>query len=314
MNICKEAYKSKLHTAITLGKFDGIHLGHGELLAELKRQKEKGMSTLIFTFSKSPQGYLNQTEEVSIFSKEEKMDYFNQIPWIDNYYEVQVTKEFLNLEPEDFVKKYLVDKFRVKHIIVGEDFRFGHNKKGDVSLLEKLGEQYHYTVTSMKKIKKQKVEISSTEIRRILEQGEMVKANEILGHPFYLMGMVLHGRKLATELGFPTANVEYPKEKIQIPFGVYVTQIEVEGESFQGITNVGTKPTITEEKKVLAESYLLDFKGEIYGKQIKIYFYEFLRPELKFETIEHLKIQMQQDVEIAKARTGGIYNVSKLCI
>ena len=118
---------------------------------ELKRQKEKGMSTLLFTFSKSPQVYLNQTEEVSIFSNEEKMDFFNQIPWLDNYYEVQVTKEFLDLEPEEFVKKYLVDKFRVKHVIVGEDFRFGHNKKGDVSLLKELGDVYHYTVTSIKK-------------------------------------------------------------------------------------------------------------------------------------------------------------------
>lgn len=305
MNICKEEYESKLHTAITLGKFDGIHLGHGELLVELKRQKEKGMSTLLFTFSKSPQVYLNQTEEVSIFSKEEKMDFFNQIPWIDNYYEVQVTKEFLDLEPEEFVKKYLVDKFRVKHVIVGEDFRFGHNKKGDVSLLKELGDVYHYTVTSIKKIKKQKVEISSTDVRKILEQGEMKKANKILGHPFYLMGTVLHGRRLATELGFPTANVEYPKEKIQIPFGVYATKIEVEGNFFHGITNVGTKPTVTEEKKVLAESYLFDFKGEIYGKQIKIYFYEFLRPELKFETIGHLKIQMQQDVEKAKIICHG---------
>ena len=300
MNICKEEYKSKLHTAVTIGKFDGIHLGHGELLAELKKQKEKGMSTLLFTFSKSPQVYLNQTEEVSIFSKEEKMFFFNQISWIDDYYEVEVTEEFLNLEPEEFIKKYLVDKFKVKHVIVGEDFRFGHKKKGDVSLLRKLGKTYQYGVTSIKKIRNQKVEISSTEIRRILEQGEMRKANEILGHPFYLMGTVLHGRRLATNLGFPTANVEYPKEKIQIPFGVYATKIEVEGRFWDGITNVGTKPTITEEKKVLAESYLFDFKDEIYGKQIKIYFNDFLRPELKFETIEQLKIQIQNDVEQAR--------------
>lgn len=128
----------------------------------------------------------------------------------------------------------------------------------------------------------------------------MKKANEILGHPFYLMGRVLHGRELARELGFPTANVEYPKDKIQIPFGVYVTKIEVEGKIFNGITNVGSKPTVTEDKKVLVESYLFDFEGELYEKQIKICFYEFLRKELKFETIEHLKEQMQRDVEKAK--------------
>lgn len=300
MNICKEEYKSKLHTAITIGKFDGIHLGHGELLVELKKQKDRGMSTLLFTFSKSPQVYLNHIEEVSIFSKEEKMDFFNQISWIDDYYEVKITEEFLNLEPEEFIKKYLVDKFKVQHVIVGEDFRFGHNKKGNVSLLRELGETYHYTVTSVKKISNLNVEISSTEIRRILEQGEMRKANEILGHPFYLMGTVMHGRRLATNLGFPTANVEYPKEKIQIPFGVYATKIEVEGRLWDGITNVGTKPTITEEKKILAESYLFDFKDEIYGKKIKVYFHDFLRPEVKFETIEQLRNQIQNDVKKAK--------------
>lgn len=300
MNICKEEYKSKLHTAITIGKFDGIHLGHGELLVELKKQKDRGMSTLLFTFSKSPQVYLNQTKETLIFTKEEKIEFFRQLGWIDSYYEVPVTKEFLDLEPEAFVKKYLVDKFKVQNIIVGEDFRFGHHKKGDVLLLKELGEVYGYTLTSIKKKKKQNFKVSSTDIRRILTQGEMKKANEILGHPFYLMGRVLHGRELARELGFPTANVEYPKDKIQIPFGVYVTKIEVEGKIFNGITNVGSKPTVTEDKKVLVESYLFDFEGELYEKQIKICFYEFLRKELKFETIEHLKEQMQRDVEKAK--------------
>lgn len=302
MNICKEEYKSKSYTAVTIGKFDGIHLGHGELLAELKKQKEKGMSTLVFTFSKSPQSYLNGSEETSILSKEEKVDFFHQISWIDHYYEVNVTDEFLQLAPEEFIKEYLVDRLKARYVIVGEDFRFGCNKRGDVPLLKEFGKKYHYSVTSIKKIQNQNVEISSTEIRYILEQGNMKKANEILGHPFYLMGTVLHGRRLATGLGFPTANVEYPKEKIQIPFGVYATRIEVDGKVWNGITNVGTKPTITEEKKVLAESYLFDFQEEIYGKKIKIFFYEYLRSEVKFETIEQLKCQIQNDVEEAKHR------------
>ena len=300
MNICKEEHQSERYTAITIGKFDGVHIGHGELLTELKKRKEEGMSTLVFTFSKSPQNYLNQTEEMSIFSKQEKLEYFHQISWVDEYYEVQVTKEFLGLSPEEFVVKYLLRKFKAKHIIVGEDFRFGCNKSGDVSLLKKMGEKYNFSVTSIKKIGRQEMEVSSTEIRRVLEQGDMERANEILGHPFYLMGNVQHGRRLATDLGFPTANVEYPKDKIQIPFGVYATRIEIEEKSFYGITNVGTKPTVTSEKKVISESYLFDFNEEIYEKRIKIYFYKFLRPEMKFETIEQLKLQIREDVKNAE--------------
>ena len=300
MNICKEEHQSERYTAITIGKFDGVHIGHGELLTELKKRKEEGMSTLVFTFSKSPQNYLNQTEEMSIFSKQEKLEYFHQISWVDEYYEVQVTKEFLGLSPEEFVVKYLLRKFKAKHIIVGEDFRFGCNKSGDVSLLKKMGEKYNFSVTSIKKIRRQEMEVSSTEIRRVLEQGDMERANEILGHPFYLMGNVQHGRRLATDLGFPTANVEYPKDKIQIPFGVYATRIEIEEKSFYGITNVGTKPTVTSEKKVISESYLFDFNEEIYEKRIKIYFYKFLRPEMKFETIEQLKLQIREDVKNAE--------------
>ena len=300
MNICKEEHQSERYTAITIGKFDGVHIGHGELLTELKKRKEEGMSTLVFTFSKSPQNYLNQTEEMSIFSKQEKLEYFHQISWVDEYYEVQVTKEFLGLSPEEFVVKYLLRKFKAKHIIVGEDFRFGCNKSGDVSLLKKMGEKYNFSVTSIKKIRRQEMEVSSTEIRLVLEQGDMERANEILGHPFYLMGNVQHGRRLATDLGFPTANVEYPKDKIQIPFGVYATRIEIEEKSFYGITNVGTKPTVTSEKKVISESYLFDFNEEIYEKRIKIYFYKFLRPEMKFETIEQLKLQIREDVKNAE--------------
>ena len=300
MNICKEEHQSERYTAITIGKFDGVHIGHGELLTELKKRKEEGMSTLVFTFSKSPQNYLNQTEEMSIFSKQEKLEYFHQISWVDEYYEVQVTKEFLGLSPEEFVVKYLLRKFKAKHIIVGEDFRFGCNKSGDVSLLKKMGEKYNFSVTSIKKIGRQEMEVSSTEIRLVLEQGDMERANEILGHPFYLMGNVQHGRRLATDLGFPTANVEYPKDKIQIPFGVYATRIEIEEKSFYGITNVGTKPTVTSEKKVISESYLFDFNEEIYEKRIKIYFYKFLRPEMKFETIEQLKLQIREDVKNAE--------------
>ena len=300
MNICKEEYKSKLDMAVTLGKFDGIHLGHSELLKELKKQKEKGNSTLLFTFSKSPQAYLGKKEEEYIFSKEEKLDFFRQLSWLDYYYEVPVSDEFLLLEPEDFVKRYLVDKFKVRQIIVGEDFRFGHKKKGNVSLLKTLGKTYHYELTVIKKIKQQEQDISSTEIRRILEKGEMKKAEEILGHPFYLIGTVQHGRNLASKLGFPTANVEYPSEKIKIPFGVYLTRIEVEGKILNGITNVGTKPTVTQETKILAESFLFDFEQELYGKKIKIYFDDFLRTERKFDSIEALKSQIQQDVAKAK--------------
>lgn len=300
MNICKEEYKSKLDMAVTLGKFDGIHLGHSELLKELKKQKERGKSTLLFTFSKSPQVYLGKKEEEYIFSKEEKLDFFRQLSWLDYYYEVPVSDEFLLLEPEDFVKWYLVDKFKVRQIIVGEDFRFGHKKKGDVSLLKTLGKTYHYELTVIKRIKQQEQDISSTEIRRILEKGEMKNAEEILGHPFYLIGTVQHGRNLASKLGFPTANVEYPSEKIKIPFGVYLTRIEVEGKILNGITNVGTKPTVTQETKILAESFLFDFKQELYGKKIKIYFDDFLRMERKFDSIEELRTQIQQDVAKAK--------------
>lgn len=287
------------NTAITLGKFDGIHIGHRRLLNRVKQYKQQGLETVVFSFFLPPATLLSDRELNLIFTEEEKKEQLEQFG-IDTIISYPFTKETLKMEPEQFVEQLLVKQLDAKVIIVGSDFRFGHNRKGDIDLLKSLAVKFNYRVEIFDKVKMEGSCVSSSRIRKELRNGHMELVKNMLGQPYFVSGIVTHGRKLGRTLGMPTANVVPADEKLLPPFGVYASKTEVDGTLYDGITNIGVKPTVGEEKKRLVETFLFDFQGDLYGKELRTSLYYFERPEKKFDSIEQLKNQMERDTLFGK--------------
>ncbi len=299
-------------TAVVIGKFDGIHLGHLYLLTVLMMQKEQGLKTVVFTFDKSPASLFGQEGDTyrELCTAEEKRAIFESIG-IDVLIEFPMNPETAAIPAKEFITEILHKQLRCNKLIAGEDITFGHKGRGDSNLLMQYSEECGYQVEILEKVSMNPLypeeapaeEISSTAIRKAINAGNIAKVSKMLGRPYSVEGEVIHGRQLAGGLlEMPTANVKWPENKVIPAFGVYFTEITVDGKCYHGITNVGKKPTVNEssEREVLAESYLYDFQGELYGRQILIEFYKFVRPEQKFENLDALKEQMQRDMSAGK--------------
>ena len=299
-------------TAVSLGKFDGIHRGHGRLMEYLAEKKKLGRKTVVFTFDIPPRaGTDAHSFNKVLTTNEEKMQLFLEMG-IDYLLECPFTPEIMHMEPEDFVEM-LVKRLHVKSIVVGTDFRFGHNRRGDHQLLQKLSDFYGYDVLVVDKVQENGRDISSTFIREEILRGEVEHANELLGYRYFVQGQVLHGNEIGRTLDAPTANLLPAKEKLLPPFGVYVTRTTVldsPEKIYGGITNVGCKPTISGEHPAGVETHLFGFRGNLYDKQIRVEFLARVRPEQRFDSLEELKNQMHNDIEFGiKYYT----NITKIC-
>ncbi len=302
-------------TAVSLGKFDGIHKGHKCLLKYLDEQKKKGLKTAVFTFDTPPNWRLYAPQEGKLLTTNgEKAQIFAE-HGIDYLIECPFTPEIMRMEAEAFVE-LIVRRLHIKSFAVGTDFRFGHNRQGDHVLLQKLSGRLGFTLYVADKCRADGREISSTFIREELLAGRLIKANRLLGYPYFVQGTVVHGKEIGGPLlGIPTLNLIAPKEKLLPPFGVYLTRTAVYGEPgtegvlFGGITNVGCKPTVEGENPVGVETHLLEFDRRIYGKKIRVEFLDSVRPEKKFRSLDELREQMERDVAYAKERwdNGRLY-------
>ena len=282
------------NTAVSLGKFDGIHIGHQRLMDCILSYKEKGLKAVVFSFLVHP-GALLGGSELSLSLTEKEKQYKLRKMGIDVLVSYPFSKEMLSMEPEQFIKEILVEKLDAKVIVIGEDFRFGHKRRGDAALLREFASQYGYEVQVFEKVRIEGEIVSSTNVRKAVQEGNMGVVQQMLGEPYSITGEVVHGRKLGRELGMPTANVIPDKQKLLPPSGVYVSRTLVDGIWYEGITNIGVKPTITEEKIKLAETFLFDYHGDLYGKEIRTNLYYFERPEQKFDSLDALKKQMEED-------------------
>ena len=291
------------NTVVSLGKFDGIHRGHGRLLEYLEEKRKEGLKTVIFTFDIPPGWRLNSPQEGKLLTTNEEKRQLLERHGIDYLVECPFTPEIMRMEPEDFVEQ-TVRRLHIKSFVVGTDFRFGHNRKGDYRLLQKLAGQYGYDLKVVDKRQEDGRDISSTFIREEILAGRLKKANRLLGYPYFVQGTVVHGNEIGgAKLGIPTANLILPGEKLLPPFGVYVTRTTVCGIEhgvYGGISNVGCKPTIAGENPVGVETHLLEFGEEIYGKQIWVEFLEKVRDEMRFGSLQELKEQMERDIAYAK--------------
>lgn len=286
------------NTVLSLGKFDGVHRGHDLLLENLFQKKKEGLSAAIFTFNIPPRQNVEHAMQHVLTTNEEKMHLLEQLG-VDYLIECPFTREIMCMEAQDFVRK-IVRELHVKCFVVGDDFHFGHNRCGDYHMLRDMAEELGYEVIVIKKIKEDERDISSTFVREEVELGHIEKANHLLGYPYFVCGKVEHGKEIGRTIGIPTINLLPPKEKLLPPFGVYVSKVLIDGKEYHGVTNVGRKPTIAGENPVGVETHILDVAQDLYGKEVKVEFLKFVRPEQKFDSVESLKNQMQQDVATAK--------------
>lgn len=286
------------NTVLSLGKFDGVHRGHDLLLENLFQKKKEGLSAAIFTFNIPPRQNVEHAMQHVLTTNEEKMHLLEQLG-VDYLIECPFTREIMCMEAQDFVRK-IVRELHVKCFVVGDDFHFGHNRCGDYHMLRDMAEELGYEVIVVKKIKEDERDISSTFVREEVELGHIEKANHLLGYPYFVCGKVEHGKEIGRTIGIPTINLLPPKEKLLPPFGVYVSKVLIDGKEYHGVTNVGRKPTIAGENPVGVETHILDVAQDLYGKEVKVEFLKFVRPEQKFDSVESLKNQMQQDVATAE--------------
>lgn len=292
-------FKIEEPTAVTLGKFDGLHRGH-ELLMNtvLEYSKKYQVSSVAFTFDMPPR---NRVEEIiaNVLTTNDEKQYIFEKQGIDYLIECPFTTEVMSMEPKDFIE-WISKSLNMKYVVVGDDFRFGHKRAGDYHTLQEYEEAYGYKTIVLDKLKDSNRDISSTYVREKIADGNIRKANELLGYNYFIKSEILHGKKLGRRIGMPTINMILPKNKLLPPNGVYVTEVLVDGKTYMGVTNVGYKPTVSEERVIGVETYIDDFNQDLYGEKIVVSFLEFIRPEMKFASIEELKAQMESDIQVAR--------------
>lgn len=283
------------NSAVTLGKFEGLHLGHQLLFNRVISYKEQGLQAVTFSFLMHPGSFFAKKEYNLLYTEEEKVNKLRRIG-MDVLVSYPFTEEVRSMEAEDFIKDVLVGKMDAKIIVVGNDFRFGHNRRGDIQMLMKYEEIYGYKVIAYEKERWHEIVIGSSEIRNKLQTGNIEEVNEMLGQPYSILGTILHGRKIGRTLGMPTTNILPGENKLLPPCGIYVTYTLIDGVRYKGVTNIGYKPTVGEEKNIGVETFLLDFDQDLYGKEIEVELLHYLRPEVKFDTLAELKTAMEQDI------------------
>lgn len=285
------------NTVITLGKFDGNHIGHRSLFSEamrIKKESTEDLSTVIFTFDINPGELTLGTDSGNLYTSAERME-IEEAEGIDYVLIWPFTKETMNKSPEEFVREVLAERLGVRYVVVGEDFRFGKNRSGDVAALAELGEKYGFQVKALPKVMYKGQEVSSSRIKEAILAGNLKEANFMLGSPFTVTGVVKSGKHLGRKLGFPTINFIAPEGKILPPDGVYATKTYVDGKPYISISNVGVRPTFVDGNVRTIETNIFDFDNDIYGENVRVEFYSFIRPERKFKDVSELMDEIEKN-------------------
>lgn len=287
---------------VTSGTFDGVHLGHQKILQRIREiaKSIKG-ETILLTFWPHPRLVLYPKEHnlrlLSTF--EEKAKLLRQFG-IDHLISIPFTKEFSQLTSQEFIQRILVDKIRTKKLVIGYDHRFGKNREGSFEYLLQHSGEFGFDLEEISRQDVDEIGVSSTKIRNALESGDIITANNFLGRPYELNGLVIKGQQIGRSIGFPTANVHIPNSYKLIPKdGVYAVEASVNGSLYKAMLNIGNRPTVDGSSKSV-ETHLFDFQGDLYDKQITIYLRDYLREEQKFESLEALKSQLLIDQQRAK--------------
>ena len=294
-----KARKNRKAIVASIGIFDGVHLGHQHLIKQVIRQARRlKAQSAIFTFSPHPLMMLNplRVPHLLIFLRH-RLRLISSLG-IDLCLVLKFNRALANMPPEEFVRN-LTNKFRIKKLLIGENFYFGKNKCGDLRLLKELGKKYNFKVEKIKIIKAQGKSISSTKIRQLVRQGKLNIVSKLLGRPVSILGTVTKGFARGRTLGFPTANIN-PHHEVLPPFGVYAVRVKINEGWHQGILNIGRRPTFFRDGQPSIEVHLFDFQRNIYGKDLEIIFLKKMRAEKRFKSTSALAQQIKKDVERVK--------------
>lgn len=296
-------YLDSRRSAVTFGKFDGLHLGHQKLVEEvLKLKKENNIVGIVCAFDMRPLWKAKRMSMERLMTGRERYHHLDKE--MDYLVECPFTEKFRSMSAKDFIHDVICGVFHAEYVVVGTDFRFGRDQGGDVHTLERYAKEYGYKLVVIEKERYNGNVISSTYIRDVLKEGNVRLTNYLLGYPFEVNGRVEHGRQLGRTLGFPTMNVAWPEYKLVPPRGVYISEITVDGIKYPGISNVGVKPTVSKDNRVVLESFLFGYGSEAYGRKIKAELLEFRRPEQKFGNIDEMKACIDKDIVYGKRYFG----------
>ncbi len=298
LDITKSDVTFKNKTVVTMGIFDGVHRGHQAVINTACEFKKQKLDVVLFTFKTDTvttkgRGYIEM-----LLSDDLKREHFDRMG-VDYIYS-PAFDEMKNMTSAQFVEQVLYNKLNAEVVVCGEDFHFGRNAEGDAEKLKFLCGKFHIKTVIVKQAQYEGKKISSSEIRDCIRQGEVKRANEMLGYNYYYKLPVLHGNEIGRMLDFPTINQEISKGNILPKFGVYITRTMIDNKWRNSVSNIGVKPTVEVRKLPLIETNILDFEGNIYGQVIKVELLDFLRPERKFESIDELKRQVKSDINKTK--------------
>ncbi|WP_013325312.1 bifunctional riboflavin kinase/FAD synthetase [Gloeothece verrucosa] len=311
-------------TAIALGNFDGIHLGHQQVISSIwtksssslvqkSREQDPLLHSTVVTFDPHPREFFSGQKTQCLTPLPEKVKLLEQIG-IKQLVLLPFDRELAALSPQQFVEQILVQKLQAARICVGEDFRFGHQRAGGASELEALASPFgiEVIITGLQTCNSEELRISSSRIRQALADGNIEAAKGMLGRPYSLTGTIIKGQQLGRKIGFPTANLDLPSHKLLPRYGVYCVRVEIEDDltqdnpktSFNGVMNIGYRPTVQGEGPTV-EVHLLDWSGDLYGKSLTVSLEQFLRPETKFPSLDALKAQITEDCQLARKILTG---------
>lgn len=291
--------QKNLNTVLTLGTFDGIHLGHQKIIRTLiNRSRENNYRNVLITFYPHPRTVVSNSFDIKLLTtQKEKQEIFENLG-VQNLLTIKFDKEFASLSPEEFINQYLINSIGVSEIILGHDHHFGKGRGGNAELLTQIGKQKGFTVKIIDPFYVENEIVSSTKIRNALLSGDVIKANKMLGRNYSFTGIVVSGDKRGRELGYPTANIRLSSQEKLLPaIGVYAVNVFVENEKYNGLLSIGNRPTFYNDGEVVTEVYIYNFDREIYGETLKIELLERLRGEEKFDSANALIEQMNRDKE-----------------
>ncbi len=287
-----------VHPVLALGNFDGLHRGHLKIIERVRRgAAEHGGTPMAMTFDPHPPRVLRPDKAPKLLmTKAQRLESLHHAG-ISCVAVVRFTRELSEWNPETFVRTVLVDWLRVSEVWVGANFLFGHGRSGNFTVLRTLGQHYGFRADKIDPVRYKDFVVSSTRIRRLVSEGRVDEAGALLGHPYYVDGTVVAGRRRGREIGFPTANLQTDNELIP-PNGVYATTSTIDGIVHAGITNVGVRPTF-DEKELTVETHLLKYSGDLYGRRVRLGFVQRIRDERQFPDVDALREQIEADRRVA---------------
>lgn len=285
---------------VTIGNFDGLHLGHKSILNTLiERAEENDGSTVVVTFDPHPLQVINPERIKGLLTPLPVKRRLIEQMMIDFLVVLKFDENLKEMEPEEFVRRILVERIGISHLVVGTDFRFGKDSKGDVDLLRSLSKKYKFSFDAVNPVKIDGEKIGSNRIRRMVQDGKLEEVKKYLGRPFSIFGKVLYGAGLGRQIGFPTANLSTYEDQILPKTGVYATEVELNGKYFYSVTNIGSRPTFGFNTLSL-ETHILDFSDEIYGTELEVIFHKRLRDEQRFSSVDELRKAIENDIHSAR--------------